>query len=130
MTIVEILTLLDNLGTLGLLKRDNMPASPDVVGCLYDYGSRIPERRFGVIGIGYEHPMFQLAFRGAPFDFDTPRTKSFIAWNYLAGIQPSIISGIEYLSIDPQQTPFRMDATDGSNRPQYKFNFYVSKVPS
>lgn len=134
MTILaEIKTILDALGTLGTIKIGFMPATPDEIGVLYEYGGQSPERRFGMSGIGYDKPAFQLVFRGAAYDYNGPRQKADTAWRFLAGINPGPLgSGITtvYLTIDPQQSPHPVAAVDLNNRHQIGCNFYVKKEPS
>jgi len=129
-TPVEIKTILDTLGTLGLLTVGNMPASPDVIGTIYEYGGQSIERQFGQSGIRYERPALQIVFRGAPEDYIGPRNKAEIAWRYLASINPGPLSvGIttEYLMVTPQQSPFPMAPPDNNKRHMIGFNMYISK---
>ena len=131
-TLTEIDAFLTALGTLGNIVIGSMPATPDVIGCLYAYGGQAPERRFGVSGVGYEKPAIQLVFRGAPFDYAGPEAKAIIAWKALMAIQPgTIVSGSAiYLTVDPQQSPFPVEPPDASNRHKIGFNFYAMKEPS
>ena len=133
-TELEIKTFLDALGTLGTLTIGSMPASPDVVGTIYSYGGQAPERRFGVSGIGYEKPAFQLVFRGVAFDYTGPRGKAEIALKALMAINPGALgSGVTtvYHSVDPQQSiPFPVQPIDGNNRHYIGFNVYAKKEPS
>lgn len=132
-TELEIKARLDALGTLGTLTVGFMPASPDVIGTIYSYGGQQPERRYGVTGVGYEKPALQIVFRGAPGDYAGPRGKAEIAWRNLMTVTPGALgNGVttEYLMIDPQQSPFPVEAPDTSNRHRIGFNFYITKEPS
>lgn len=132
-TAQEIKAKLDSLGTLGTITIGHMPASPDVVGTIYEYGGREAERGFGVSGIKYEKPALQIVFRGAPNDYIGPRNKAEIAWRYLPTIQPGALgAGVttEYLMIDPQQSVFPMQPQDANMRHALGFNIYITKVPS
>lgn len=132
-TAQEIKTLLDALGTLGTLTVNSMPATPNTIGTIYEYGGQAPERGFGVSGIKYEKPALQIAFRGEPGEILAPRNKAEIAWRYLPTIQPGALgAGVttEYLMIDPQQSPFLLGDSDKNNRFKIGFNFYITKVPS
>jgi hypothetical protein len=132
-TLIEIQAKLNALGTLGTLTRGFMPGTPDVIGTLYEYSGMMPEGRFGVRGIGYEHPACQLVFRGAPLDYDGPRAKAEIAYHYLADILPGPLgAGVttEYLTVKPVQTPFPIKPLDAQNRHYIGFNFYIMKEPS
>ena len=127
----DIKTRLDALGTLGTITIGNMPASPDAVGTLYEYSGRPPERRFGVNGVGYEHPAFQLVFRGGPYDYSGPRTKAEIAYRNLAQVQGStVIGGATYLQIDPREAPFQPGPIDENNRHRIYCNYLVMKEPA
>lgn len=128
----EIKAALDSLGTLGLLTIGNMPASPDIIGVIYEYGGRVPEGRFGVRGIGYERPAIQVVFRGVAGDYNGPRTKAEIAWKFLAAVLPGQIAtgSAEYLTVKPQQSPFPTELPDANNRIKIGFNCYVTKEPS
>jgi hypothetical protein len=130
----EILSFLNGLGTLGTLTKWNMPTNPNEIGTLYQYGGLAPDRKFGVIGIGYENISFQLVFRGEPLDGDGPAEKAAIALAALAEIGPGAISSdidTEYLSIEPMQSrPFPVKEMDKNSRHYLGFNFYVKKAPS
>jgi hypothetical protein len=126
----EIKTLLDALGTLGTLTVGSMPASPDVIGTIYEYGGQAIERQFGLAGIRYEKPSIQIIFRGAPEDYIGPRNKADIAWRYLPTVNPGPLgAGVttEYLMLTPQQSPFPMEPQDSNRRFKIGFNVYVSK---
>lgn len=129
-TPTEIQAYLTSLGTLGTIVIGSLPASPNVIGVLYEYGGWAPERRFGVVGVGYEHPAFQLLFRGEPHDYAGPRAKAELAWRALMSIQPGVLGTTKYLTIDPQQSPFAIRPQDENNRHFIGFNIYVMKEPS
>lgn len=131
MTASEIKTRLDALGSLGTIKIGSLPATPDAVGVIYEYGGLAPIRRFGVVGVGYERPALQIAFRGDPEDYNGPRTKAETALRNLAQIQgTTILSGTEYLQADPQQSVFPVLPKDVNNRHTLGFNIYILKSPS
>jgi len=128
--LTELKTKLDLLGTLGTLTIGIMPASPDALGCLQEYGGQSPEKGFGVTGIKYEKPAVQLLFRGAPYDYAGPRAKAEIAFQALAAVQPgALCTGVttEYLTIDPQQSPHPVAPMDSNNRHYIGVNFYIKK---
>ena len=131
--LTEIKTLLDALGTLGTIKIGPMPPTPDAIGVIQEYSGQMPERRFGVSGVGYEKPAFQLVFRGIAFDYSGPRTKAETAFRYLMTIQPGALgAGVTtiYLKIDPVQSPFPVAPMDLNNRHYIGCNFYATKEPS
>lgn len=43
--LAEIQTYLTSLGTLGTITIGNMPASPDVMGTIFEYGGQSPDRQ-------------------------------------------------------------------------------------
>ena len=131
--LTEIQTYLTSLGSLGTIKIGFMPATPNVLGCLYEYGGQSPERAFGTTGIKYENPAFQLVFRGDPFDYAGPRAKAEIAYRALAAIVPGQLGGgitTEYLMVTPQQAPHPTEPIDLNNRHNIGVNFYATKVLS
>lgn len=105
-----------------------MPATPDVIGVLNEYGGLPPEGAFGVVGVKYENPSVQLVFRGAPNDYAGPMAKARTAWAALAGIQPGAIPGgsTVFLTVVPQQSPFSL-GQDENNRYEIACNFYSMK---
>ena len=129
--LTEVKAFLDAIGpgTLGTITIGKMPASPDVIGTLYEYGGLGPEGRFGVTGIGYEHCAIQLVFRGAVEDYASPRTKAETAYRALAAIQPGVLApgATVYLRIDPVQSPFPLESPDGNLRVKIACNFYAMK---
>ena len=131
--ILEIKTFLDLLGTLGTITIGFMPASPDEIGTLYEYGGLPIERQFGVAGVKYEKPSIQLVFRGAPDDYTGPRILAEIAYRALAAIQPGeLCTGVttEYLMVTPQQPPHPTEPIDNENRHNIGCNFYIEKCLS
>jgi hypothetical protein len=126
----EIKIFLDLIGTLGTIKKGYMPGTPDEMGMLKEYGGQSPERKFGVAGVGYEKPSFQLVFRGSPFDYNGPRAKAEIAFRALSAITPgALCAGVttEYLMIEPQQSPHPTEPIDSNNRHNIGINFYATK---
>ena len=130
--LTEIKSKLETL-SLGTIVLGAMPGTPNSVGTVREYGGLAAERRFGITGIGYEHPAIQIIFRGEPFDYEGPRTKAETAWRALAAVVPGALgAGVttEYLTIDPQQSPFQIHPVDVNNRYYIGCNFYIMKVPS
>jgi hypothetical protein len=128
--LTELKIKLDLIGGLGTITIGIMPATPDVMGCLQEYGGQSAERAFGVTGIKYENPAIQLLFRGAAFDYAGPRAKAEIAFKKLVEVQPGALCvGVttEYLFIDPQQSPHPVAPVDANNRHYIGINFYIKK---
>jgi len=126
----EAKTFLDSLGTLGTITIGFMPATPNAIGTIFEYGGQSPERAFGVSGIKYEKPAFQLVFRGDPFDYSGPRAKAEIAYRAFASVQPgALCNGVStiYLQVDPQQSPHPTEPIDKNNRHNIGINFYTTK---
>jgi len=129
----ELKKKMDAIGGFGTLTIGNMPATPDAVGTLYEYGGQAPERQFGMIGIKYEKPAVQVVFRGIANDYKGPRDKAERAFTQLAGILPGPLGATvttEYLEVTPIQSPFPLGEQDNNNRFRIAVNFYVTKVPS
>jgi hypothetical protein len=125
--IEEVRTFLGTL-SLGTITIGSMPASPDAMVTLYEYAGRVPEGRFGVTGVGWEKPAFQLIVRGAPHDYKTPRALAETAYRAVAAVQPGTVGGstAEYLWFDVQQQPFPL-RKDQNERYHFAFNFYAYK---
>jgi len=119
---------LDSLGTLGTIIVGEVPAKPDAIGVIAEYGGRAGERQFGQKGIYYEKPSFQVLFRGDPHDYDTPMQKCLVAMRYLAQLQAITLNGVEFLTVDPQQNPFSL-GKDENNRYEIVCNFWTEKRP-
>lgn len=129
----EIKAYLDSLGSLGTIKIGHLPPTPNVVGVIYEYGGMAPERRFGVVGVGYAKPSIQVAFRGEPYDYNGPYAKVVIVQQALMSIQPGALGGgvsTVYLTIDPQQEPHPVAPMDDNNRHLIGVNFFIVKEPS
>lgn len=124
----EIKAYLDSLGTLGKIVCGSIPAEPDEIGVIHEYGGRPPDFQFGHVGIKYEKPSIQVLFRGAPHDYDLPMHRARIAWAALAEVQPGRLPGAltEYLMIAPQQSPFSL-GKDENKRFEIVCNFYIDK---
>ncbi len=134
MTVLQELKIkLDSLGTLGAIRIGSFPTTPDAIGALYEYGGLRPEGRFGVTGVGYERPSIQITFRGIPEDYQGPRDKAELAFQFLGELTPgALVSGVNtiYLKLDLQQSPFPTQPQDINKRFHIGFNFYVMKEPS
>lgn len=76
----------------------------------------------------YQRPGCQLTARA--FDPAAAETMARMAYNALAGIRNTVVSGgVHYLSIKPMQEPFEIDQ-DEAGRSRYVFNVMADKVPS
>jgi hypothetical protein len=134
-TATEIKAFLDAIGSLGSIRVGSLPASPDIMGCVYEYPGQASERRLGVAGVGYEKPSIQVVFRGIADDYAGPRAKAETAYRALAAAQPGVIvsGSAVYLQIDPQQPPHPVGLNGGKDenrRFEIGCNFYVTKEPS
>lgn len=130
MILTEIQTYLTSLGTLGTIQVGSMGATPNILGVLQEYAGPIPMKGFGVAGIQYERPAFQLTFRGEPLDYIGPRLKCKIAMLALAAIPPGALGGgvsTIYQMISPQQGPHQTAPQDLSKRYYVGVNYYVMK---
>ncbi|MCG3776798.1 MAG: hypothetical protein JW395_3669 [Nitrospira sp.] len=125
---LDVRLFLVNLGSLGTIIIGKMPASPDVMGAINEYGGQTPEGAFGVAGVKYEKPSLQIVFRGDPNDYAGPMAKARIAWAALAAVQPGVLTGASttFLTIVPQQSPFSL-GVDENKRFEIACNFYCTK---
>ncbi len=118
------------LGTVGTtIHIGMMPETPDVCCAVYEYGGQPPEFGFGTAGISYESPAVQVVFRGAAGDYATPRASAATAYNGLASVEATTLSGgtsAFYHSIHPQQAPFLM-RRDANDRVYIAFNCICEK---
>ena len=115
--------------TIGLIVKGTMPATPHVGLSLMEYGGSAPDLGFGMQGIKHEHASVQLMTRGAPDDYDEPRTRIESAFQALSKIQGLTINGVFYLLVKPKQSPY-LFARDDSKRVRFVVNFSVDKEPS
>jgi len=111
------------------IRKGGMPATPDVVMVVSEYGGSPPDLGFGVSGIQYEHPGLQITCRGVAYDYMTPRGYVVLAYQALSTVQGTVLSGTLYHLIRPVQTPFLMNR-DENQRCVFACNFDVEKVPS
>lgn len=113
----------------------SMPASPDACCAIYETGGIAPEMGFGSAGIRYETPAVQLLFRGAAFDYVTPRGLAQTAYEGLSAVEAATLSaGIGETSafyhwIHPMQAPFSL-GPDENQRHRIAFNVLCEKERS
>jgi hypothetical protein len=104
-----------------------MPAqAPDVCAALYEYPGLSPVYTLGDAAPALERPRVQLAFRGAPRDYEGPRATAELAYQALAATANTSLSGTRYLEVTPLQPPFLL-RRDELSRPVIGFNVQISK---
>lgn len=106
-----------------------LPETPDLCGGLVEYQGREPEYVFGERGIAIERPRVQLAFRGAPGDYATPRRAAEQAYQALADLTHQVVDGTRWLAARPLQAPFLL-RRDPLGRPVVGFNAEIEKEVS
>ncbi len=106
-----------------------MPSAPDACVVLYETGGSGPDFHLGDPAIAIEKPTIQIVVRGAPTDYETPRTVIERIYQTLPTLTPFTQSGTSYLNIEPLQSPF-LFKRDERNRISLVCNFYISKLVS
>jgi hypothetical protein len=129
-----------SLGTVGTsIFFGSMPATPDEVCCLYEYGGLAPVHQFGSTAIDYETPAVQVVFRGpkpgpgVTTAYTNPRAKAETAYHGLVAVEVATLTGGGqsgfYHTIRAQQAPF-MVGRDENERYLIGVNFLAQKEPS
>ena len=75
----------------------------------------------------YELPRLQIQTRGAPYGYPAARQKAQDAWEALEAVTNQVLSGITYLRIETQRSPYWL-RTDDNNRPHLVFDVECSRV--
>jgi hypothetical protein len=122
MILDEIAAYLSNVSGLSgvTIVKGLMPATPDVVLSLHEYGGSPPIQGFGVPGIQHEMPGVQVRVRGprpgtgGSHEYTTPRTVMETAYQALSQIQGATLSGTFYLMAHPQQSPFILERDENA----------------
>lgn len=126
----EIATYLGSVSpTLGTIVKRELPARPDAVLVVTNYGGFPAEHGFGTPGIKYENVGIQLKSRGTNDDPLEPYARIQRAFLELAKIQAMTLSGTKYLFAIAMQSPFPL-MKDSNNRTIYAVNFIFTKEPS
>jgi hypothetical protein len=109
-----------------VVKRGEMPQSPDKIICVYEYPGNPAELGFGRPGLQYISPGLQVSVRGAITDYDGPHAIIQQVFEDLPKIQGTTLSpsGTLYHMFTANQTPFLM-ARDGGQRCIWAVNFIV-----
>ena len=115
--------------SLGLIVKGSMPATSDVCLSLQEYGGAPPTTGFGTPGLQYEMPGVQILARGVAHDYQEPRARIERAYQALAKVQGTTLSGTKYLMVRPQQSPFLLER-DGNERCVFAVNCLAEKEPS
>ena len=103
-----------------------LPPSPDACVALIETGGLPPTRALGTAGVQYERPGIQFLIRGAPNDYQTPRTTAQTLFENLATIETEDLSGTRYYLSENLQEPFALDV-DENHRPTIAFNMVFTK---
>jgi hypothetical protein len=114
-------------GTVGTnVFKSTMPSIPDVCVSIIETGGLAPTRALGTAGIQYARPGIQFLIRGAPNDYETPRTTAQTLFENLATIESEDLSGTRYYLSANLQEPFPLDV-DAQERPTIAFNMIFTK---
>ena len=74
-----------------------------------------------------ELPRLQIQTRGAPYSYPVARQKAQDAWDALEAVTNQVLSGVTYLRIETQRSPYWL-RTDDFNRPIFLFDVECSRV--
>jgi hypothetical protein len=74
-----------------------------------------------------ELPRLQIQTRGAPYSYPVARQKAQDAWEALEAVTNQVLSGVTYLRIETQRSPYWL-RTDDMNRPHLVFDVECSRV--
>jgi len=114
-------------GTVGTdVFKSELPPSPDVCVGLVETGGLAPTRALGTAGIQYERPGIQFLIRGAPNDYQTPRTTAQTLFENLATIETEDLSGTRYYLSENLQGIYPYDV-DENHRTTMAFNMLFTK---
>ncbi len=129
MTLDEVATFIASACSLTVatnLFKGKMPDAPNACAAVYEYPGLPPIHVFGQASVAEEFPRVQIAFRGDPDDYATPRALAETAYKACAAAGAQLISGARFLGLDPLQPPFPI-STDGKGRRTIGFNVQVGK---
>lgn len=134
MTLPELSAYLvaQGLGTANVtIFEDFMPPTPNSCITLIEYGGRTsPQiRAFGEAEMSREFPRIQVSVRGEPDDYVTPRIKAQDVMRCLSKLMSTSISGINYYTSTPIQSPFPL-LRDELRRYVFAVNFEFFKQVS
>lgn len=134
MTLPELSAYLatQGIGTVGsTIFEDFLPPTPDACVALFEYGGRADHniRAFGQAELTREFPRVQVLVRGAADDYGTPRVKIQDVLRALTRVMTVTLSGIEYYTATPLQSPFTLER-DGMRRYVLAVNFEFFKAVS
>lgn len=112
-----------------VVKTGYMPATPDKVIALYEYGGNPPEFGFSQAGLLYGRPGLNIKVRGAADDYVGPRAIMDAIWQDLPKIQATTLSGYSGLihMIRPTGSPTVFER-DGNKRVVFNVNFILEMV--
>jgi hypothetical protein len=99
--------------------------SQDAVTAILEIPSRPPVRTHDKNLL--ELPRLQIQTRGAPYGYPEARQKAQDAWDVLEAVVNQLLSGVTYLRIEAQRSPYWL-RTDDYNRPYFQFDVECSRV--
>lgn len=132
MTIVEVANFVATACSLTVgtdLFMGRLPDNPDACGAVFEYQGKAGDYVLGSADPILEHPRVQIAFRGDPFDYETPRDLAETAYQAAAALAHQTLTSTRYLVMEPLQPPFLLK-NDKNDRPVIAFNCQISKALS
>lgn len=113
----------------GTIRRGVMPATPDEVLVIGEFGGGPAMTGFSIDGVQHEEPGVQIRVRGKAHDYDTPRARIETAYQELCKVQGQTLGSTFYLFCRALQAPFFL-RTDEKERYEFVVNFLCEKEPS
>jgi hypothetical protein len=104
-----------------------LPSGQTLCGSIQEYPGAAPDYVMGQALPQAERPRLQIAFRGEPKDYETPRAKAELAYQACAQAANTTLGSTRYLSILPLQPPFKI-RTDANQCPIVGFNVAPEKA--
>jgi hypothetical protein len=105
-----------------------MPATPDAVVVVSEYGSGAPPELVMGAGVPIHHPGLQVRIRGSlTEDYDVVHARATSIWKFIAALGDGTLSSDRYLTFTPNGSP-ELESRDDLERVIFVCNFSVTKV--
>lgn len=106
--------------------KGKLPTSPDKVIAVYETGGLAPQRFFGN-SQSIEMPGLQFVVRGAANDYEGPKVVIDAIFQATLDWGAFTASGVRYVGVDAQQSPFPFLRSDDNLRTLHAFNAIAMK---
>lgn len=110
------------------IRTGRLPASPDSVIVVQEYGGVPPNTGFGTPGLKDEMPGVAIRVRGDAEDYATPRATIQLVYRHMAKLQAMTLGtpGVFYRMARAQQAPFPLEL-DSDRRHVFGVNYLIEK---